>query len=94
MIVNNRVDVHRGGMTGFSRSGEAVGDFATPEQEIPATGLPGVDWESCMTMNTHWGFNAADGKWKSATELLRNLMLPHQVPADLRGRIATFLANL
>ncbi|MGH7151985.1 MAG: alpha-L-fucosidase, partial [Planctomycetota bacterium] len=49
MIVNNRVDVHRGGMAGFSRSEEAVGDFATTEQEIPATGLPGVDWETCMT---------------------------------------------
>ena len=44
LIVNNRVDVHRGGMGGFSQSGEAVGDFHTPEQEIPATGLrrPGL----------------------------------------------------
>lgn len=53
MIVNNRVDVHRQGMQGFSANDEAVGDFDTPEQEIPSTGLPGVDWESCMTMNRH-----------------------------------------
>lgn len=87
MIVNNRVDVHRGGMAGFSRSGEAVGDFATPEQEIPATGLPGVDWESCMTMNTHWGFNAADAKWKSAQELVRNLI-------DVASKGGNYLLNV
>jgi alpha-L-fucosidase len=47
MIVNNRVDVHRAGMGGFNASSEAVGDFSTPEQEVPATGMPGVDWETC-----------------------------------------------
>ena len=31
------------------------GDFTTPEQHIPATGVAGVDWEVCMTMNTTWG---------------------------------------
>jgi len=24
---------------------EYAGDFGTPEQEIPGTGLPGVDWD-------------------------------------------------
>ena len=58
MIVNNRVDKGRGGMA--AHDGEAhAGDFGTPEQEIPATGLPGVDWETCMTMNHHWGWNEA-----------------------------------
>jgi len=28
------------------------GDFTTPEQTIPSTGIPGADWEVCMTMNT------------------------------------------
>ncbi len=74
MLVNNRVDVHRSGMAGFSASPDAVGDFATPEQEIPATGLPGVDWETCMTMNAHWGWNAADTQWKSAPTLLHQLI--------------------
>ncbi|MBL8731877.1 MAG: alpha-L-fucosidase [Planctomycetes bacterium] len=87
MLVNNRVDVHRGGMGGFSASSEAVGDFATPEQEIPATGLPGVDWESCMTMNDHWGWNAADPDWKSATTLLRNLV-------DIASKGGNYLLNI
>lgn len=87
MIVNNRVDVHRGGMGGFNGSQEAVGDFATPEQEIPATGVPGVDWESCMTMNRHWGWNAADTQWKSTDVLLRNLI-------DIASKGGNYLLNV
>jgi len=87
MLVNNRVDVHRGGMAGFSTAAGAVGDFATPEQEIPATGLPGVDWESCMTMNSHWGWNAADRAWKSTQDLLRNLI-------DIASKGGNYLLNI
>ena len=87
MIVNNRVDVHRGGMQGFANSSEAVGDFQTPEQEIPATGVPGVDWESCMTMNGHWGWNAHDTDWKSTTTLLRNLI-------DIASKGGNYLLNV
>jgi len=74
LIVNNRVDVYRGGMAGFSQASEAVGDFGTPEQEIPASGLPGVDWETCMTMNDHWGWNKSDPDWKSVETLVQNLI--------------------
>ena len=87
MIVNNRVDVHRGGMAGFSQSQEALGDFHTPEQEIPANGLPGQDWESCMTMNTHWGWNAADTDWKSTTMLVQNLI-------DIASKGGNYLLNV
>ncbi len=87
MLVNNRVDVHRGGMAGFSQHTEAKGDFATPEQEIPPTGMPGVDWESCMTMNRHWGFNAADAQWKSSQELMRNLI-------DIASKGGNYLLNV
>ncbi|HEB53970.1 MAG TPA: hypothetical protein ENI87_12015 [bacterium] len=87
MIVNNRVDVHRRGMQGFSGSREAVGDFDTPEQEIPATGLPGVDWESCMTMNRHWGWNAQDRQWKSPKVLVRNLI-------DIASKGGNYLLNV
>lgn len=87
MIVNNRVDVHRGGMQGFAKDSEAVGDFQTPEQEIPPTGVPGVDWESCMTMNSHWGWNAQDGAWKSTTTLLHNLI-------DIASKGGNYLLNV
>lgn len=87
MLVNNRVDVYRGGMAGFSDSDQAVGDFATPEQEIPATGMPGVDWESCMTMNGHWGFNRADTSFKSTRELLHNLI-------DIASKGGNYLLNV
>lgn len=73
IIVNNRVAKSRNGMAGMS-SGETIGDYGTPEQEIPPTGFPGVDWESCMTMNDHWGFNKADQHWKSSQQLIRNLV--------------------
>ncbi len=87
MLVNNRVDVHRGGMAGFSSSSEAVGDFGTPEQEIPATGMVGVDWETCMTMNDHWGYNAADANWKSARDCLRMLV-------DVASKGGNYLLNV
>ncbi|MEW6071051.1 MAG: alpha-L-fucosidase [Planctomycetota bacterium] len=86
VIVNNRVDVGRGGMAGMSDAGYA-GDFGTPEQEIPATGIPGVDWETCMTMNDHWGYNAADTHWKSTEELIRMLI-------DIASKGGNFLLNV
>lgn len=74
VIVDNRVDVGRGGMAGMTTGDGFAGDFGTPEQEVPETGLPGVDWESCMTMNRHWGWNRADTGWKSPRELIRTLV--------------------
>ncbi len=49
------------------------GDFSTPEQHIPATGLDS-DWETCMTMNDTWGYKSYDGNWKSTETLVRNLV--------------------
>jgi alpha-L-fucosidase len=87
IIINNRVDVGRAGMQGLTKDGEYVGDFGTPEQEIPATGLPGVDWETCMTMNDHWGYNKNDDNWKSAEDLIRKL-------ADIASKGGNFLLNI
>ncbi len=74
IIINNRVDVHRSGMAGMSANDQAVGDYGTPEQEIPANGMPGLDWESCMTMNGSWGFHKNDQSWKSAETLVHNVI--------------------
>ena len=73
IIVNNRVD-KGGGDFQLTRDASFAGDFGTPEQEVPPTGLPGVDWETCMTMNDHWGYNSHDENWKSSEQLIRTLV--------------------
>ncbi len=75
IIVNNRVGKARSGMEGMDKGVQRIGDYGTPEQQIPATGFgAGVDWESCMTMNNHWGYNKNDHNWKSTATLIRNLI--------------------
>ena len=88
IIINNRVGRGRQGMQGMSKTDqEYAGDFGTPEQQIPANGLPGVDWESCMTMNTTWGFKFYDEKWKSSEVLIRNLI-------DIASKGGNYLLNV
>ena len=87
IIVNNRVGAAREGMEGTTKEGEFGGDFGTPEQQIPATGLPGSDWETCMTMNDHWGYNKSDQHWKSSKDLIRML-------ADIASKGGNFLLNI
>jgi alpha-L-fucosidase len=87
IIINNRVGAGRSGMEGFSEGEESAGDFGTPEQQIPATGLPDVNWETCMTMNDHWGYNSHDESWKSAKDLLQKL-------ADIASKGGNFLLNV
>jgi alpha-L-fucosidase len=69
VIVNNRVE----GWSGTPIT-DPLGDFRTPEQEVPATGWPGVDWESCITMNRNWGYNAHDHDFKSVSQLIALLV--------------------
>ncbi len=47
------------------------GDFATPEQRIEASDRA---WESCMTMNGSWGYQASDDDWKTPKTVVRNLV--------------------
>src|SRR5437879_9612473 len=63
------------------------GDLSTPEQSIPATGIPGKDWEVCMTMNDTWGFKSYDHNWKSTEDLIRKL-------ADIGSKGGNFLLNV
>jgi alpha-L-fucosidase len=87
LIINNRIDKGRKGMQGMSKDASFRGDFGTPEQEIPHEGLPGVDWESCMTMNTSWGYKASDQNWKSTEHLVRNLV-------DIASKGGNYLLNV
>ncbi len=63
------------------------GDFTTPEQTIPSTGIPGVDWEVCMTMNTTWGYSEHDHAWKSPETLIHNLI-------DIVSKGGNYLLNI
>jgi alpha-L-fucosidase len=81
IIIDNRL-----GASGVSNSkygGEDqaayAGDFACPEQIIPPEGLVDEDnqpvpWETCLTLNNHWGYNAADQDYKSSQQVIRALV--------------------
>ncbi len=75
IIMNNRL----GG--GFQ------GDTETPEQFVPATGFPGRDWETCMTMNDTWGCKSYDHNWKSTEAIIRNLV-------DIASKGGNYLLNV
>jgi alpha-L-fucosidase len=94
IIMNNRLfRIAEAGFTGMGTSAIAphldpeYGDFITPEQHIPATGMPGVDWETCMTMNTTWGYSEHDHAWKSNETLIRNLI-------DIANKGGNYLLNI
>jgi alpha-L-fucosidase len=88
ILINNRVGKGRKGMEGLNKADqEYAGDFGTPEQQIPATGLSGVDWESCMTMNDTWGYKSYDDNWKTSKDLLQKL-------ADIASKGGNFLLNV
>ncbi|MCH7225903.1 alpha-L-fucosidase [Haloferula sp. A504] len=62
------------------------GDYRTPEQEIPDTGLD-YEWETCMTMNESWGYKSFDHDWKSPEEILWMLV-------DITSKGGNFLFNI
>lgn len=55
------------------------GDFASPEQMIPPAGIRDelgnpIPWESCITLNNHWGYAAHDHHYKSAKMVIHMLV--------------------
>lgn len=74
LLMNNRL------------GGDYSGDWSTPEQYIPATGLD-YDWETCMTMNDTWGYRSWDHNWKSTETLLNNLV-------DIVSKGGNYLLNI
>jgi len=87
IIINNRVGAGRLDMEGLTKKGMFGGDFGTPEQQIPPTGLPNTDWETCMTMNDHWGYNSHDKNFKSSKEIIRML-------TDIASKGGNYLLNI
>jgi alpha-L-fucosidase len=78
IITNNRL---------VSNCPEIQGDTETPEQYIPATGMPGRDFEVCMTMNSTWGYKSFDNNWKSTETILKNLI-------DIASKGGNYLLNV
>src|SRR4030095_5061159 len=55
--------------------------------QIPPSGLQGIDWESCMTMNDTWGYKFYDDNWKSTETIIRNLI-------DIASKGGNYLLNV
>lgn len=68
------------------RVGNGLGDYGTPEQFIPRQ-MTGKDFEVCMTLNNHWGFDRNDHQWKSAGQVIAKL-------AEIAGKGGNFLLDV
>ena len=97
IILNNRL---MGDGTGKIGDVNTLGDFETPEQGVPEA--PNVNangkivpWETCLTLNNHWGYSATDYEWKSPELIIHTLVnctskggnLLLNVGPDARGNI-------
>ena len=81
IILNNRLEVSGEGFGSLAACKPTPyhGDFVSPEQILPPQGLRDAEgnplvWESCVTMNNHWGYCAEDHFYKPASMLIRNLV--------------------
>jgi alpha-L-fucosidase len=69
-----------------ARVGNRLGDYAVQEQKIPAGGNP-QPWETCMTLNGHWGYFLGDENWKPAKTVIHNLV-------DIVSKGGNYLLNV
>jgi len=80
ILIDNRLEVSGEGFGSLltDNPNEYSGDFVSPEQIIPPSGIfdsngNRVVWESCLTMNNNWGYNENDHFFKPAPMLIRKL---------------------
>ncbi|NCB09459.1 MAG: hypothetical protein EOM73_15015, partial [Bacteroidia bacterium] len=85
-VLQNEVNKYPGILTNNRLYRPWPGDFSTPEQHVPPTGLD-YDWEVCMTMNTSWGYKWYDNNWKSTETLIHMLV-------DIASKGGNFLLNV
>ena len=71
VVINDRIDVAvpTNPPAGYRRGG----DYTSPELTVPERGLPGQEWETCMTMNSNWGYAKDDQAYKPVPTLVRLL---------------------
>lgn len=81
ILINNRLEVSGEGLGSLATKNPTSyhGDFVSPEKIIPPNGI--VDeagapmvWESCITMNNNWGYNASDSLFKPTPMLIHKLV--------------------
>ncbi|MFC4599541.1 alpha-L-fucosidase [Cohnella hongkongensis] len=81
IVVDNRLEAsgEEGGSIYASEPNFFSGDFASPEQIIPPSGIlnengESIPWEACITLNNNWGYSSADKAYKSAKTVIRKLV--------------------
>lgn len=101
VMIDNRLEVSGAGFGSLvtAESLPWAGDFVSPEMIIPPApvrdelGRP-VPWESCITMNNHWGYDPSDLAFKDPGLIVKKLVecvskdgnLLLNVGPDARGR--------
>jgi alpha-L-fucosidase len=55
------------------RVGNRLGDYRVAEQNVPDAGYSDP-WETCMTLNKHWGYYLGDEEWKPTATAIRTLV--------------------
>ncbi|HZP59434.1 MAG TPA: alpha-L-fucosidase [Opitutaceae bacterium] len=68
------------------RVGNRYGDYRVAEQQIPDAGYSDP-WETCMTLNGHWGYYLGDTDYKPTEQLVRRLI-------DIASKGGNFLLNV
>lgn len=81
IIIDNRLEgsAEDAGSIRTANPTSYSGDFASPEQMIPPAGIRDEEgnplpWESCITLNTSWGYVSGDKHYKSAKMVVRMLV--------------------
>ncbi len=78
IILNNRL-VFNHGASSIKREFTGYGDYETPEQALPESDLVdaygnSIPWETCLTLNNTWGYNATDNVGKTPEAIINALV--------------------
>ncbi len=76
ILLNNRLTL---GHADTATQNNALGDITTPEMAVPAQGIRDaagrpVLWETCITLNDHWGYTRDDHHFKTPAQVVRMLV--------------------
>ncbi|MCF6177237.1 MAG: alpha-L-fucosidase [Victivallaceae bacterium] len=70
ILVNDRLS--------YDKTPVFYGDYCTPEISLPnqqpVIDGKAVDWETCMTLNNNWGYNATDQAFKDPNTVIRSVI--------------------